>query len=92
MKTTSSGKVLAEKISKQLKTLPEESLIKVAHYIDALLSDARKTVRKPTTPRNPKHPLRIIKLGGILKGYDFSPELLAQARREMWKKFADLEQ
>ncbi len=31
--------------------------------------------------------LRLVHLKGILKGCDFSPTLLAEARREMWKKF-----
>jgi len=33
--------------------------------------------------------LRLIRLRGLLKGYDFSPELLAEARREMWRKFQE---
>ena len=28
--------------------------------------------------------LRIVNLRGLLQGYDFSPELLTEARREMW--------
>jgi predicted DNA-binding antitoxin AbrB/MazE fold protein len=42
---------------------------------------------EPATEESPIPPLRIVKLGGILEGYDFSPELLAEARREMWRKY-----
>jgi hypothetical protein len=39
------------------------------------------------TEAKAEKPLRIIKLKGLLKGYDFSPEFIAEARREMWGNF-----
>ena len=35
--------------------------------------------------------LRVVKLRGLLKGYDFSPELLAAARREMWQSLESIQ-
>ena len=76
---------LAQQIYKQIQDLPEESLVELARYIEFLRFNSSVSRRgaKPTRSR----PLKIVKLGGILKGYDFPPELLAEARREMWKKF-----
>ncbi len=78
---------LAKKIYDQARTLPEESLLDLASYIEFLRFKAHRSATRAKSPRS--RPLRIVKLGGILKGYDFSPELLAAARREMWKKFYD---
>lgn len=33
--------------------------------------------------------LEIIHLQGLLKGYEFSPEDIAEARRAMWSKFGE---
>jgi hypothetical protein len=46
---------------------------------------AEKT--KPETENAEKRPFRPVKLKGLLKGYDFSPEFIAEARREMWGNF-----
>ena len=35
--------------------------------------------------------LRVVKLCGLLEGYDFSPELLAKARREMWQSLESIQ-
>jgi len=49
MKTmTTNDSALLEKIYKQLQTLPEESLVKVAEYIEALRPAAHKSARKTT--------------------------------------------
>ncbi|MEZ4767097.1 MAG: hypothetical protein R2844_01560 [Caldilineales bacterium] len=40
------------------------------------------------------HPIsvaQITKLDGILEGFDFSPEVLAEARRELWSGFGDID-
>lgn len=72
---------LAQRIYEQVQTLPEESLLELARYVEFLKFKADR--------RRSKRPLRIIKLGGILEGYDFSPEMLAEARREIWGNFAN---
>jgi len=80
----SDGTALAQKIQEEVLTLPEESLPELEKFIEFL--------RFKTKPRKPRRaetnpPLKIVKLGGILEGIDFSPEMLAEARREMWHKF-----
>ena len=83
----SSTAVMTQKIYEQIQELPEESLLEVSRYLEFLRFKARKPKTKPMPKEQQTPPLRIVKLGGILKGYDFSPELLAEARKEMWKKF-----
>jgi hypothetical protein len=85
----SSNAVLAQQIYEQIQELPEESLLELSKYLEFLRFKARKTKAEPATKEEETHPLRIVKLGGILEGYDFSPEFIAEARREMWKKFGD---
>lgn len=80
----STGTVTTRKICEQIQDLPEESLLELSHYIEFLQLRSR-----PVKTKKPKPSLRVVKLGGILKGYDFSPELLAQARQAMWKKYED---
>jgi hypothetical protein len=77
--------VTAQQLYEQIQNLPQESLLELARYIEFLRFKAGEAQPKAETVS----PLRVVKLGGILKGYDFSPELLAEARREMWKKFQD---
>jgi len=81
------GSTLAKKIYEQAQALPDESLLELARYIEFLKFKARKS----TSKQGVKRPLRIVKLGGILEGYDFSLELLAEARREMWQNFGNTE-
>jgi hypothetical protein len=75
-----------QSIIEQIKGLPPESLDDLASYVDYL---SYKTRRVDPVER----PLHIVKLGGLLEGYDVdvSPEKLAEARREMWRKHKDTE-
>ena len=72
-----------KKIYEQVNDLPEESLEELSKYIDFL----KFKVHASAAEEQPSPPLRIITLGGLLTGYDFSPEFVAEARRELWKKF-----
>jgi len=80
----SDGVALAEKLQQEILELPQETLPELERYIEFLRFKSRpqKTRKAETNP-----PLRIVNLRGILKGYDFSPEYIAEARREMWRKF-----
>lgn len=78
-----SSTTLIQKIYKQVQDLPPESLLELDNFIEFLRFKAQASRADDQVVPS----LRIIKLGGILRGYDFSPELLAEARREMWKKF-----
>lgn len=77
----------AQHIFEQIKTLPSDSLDELATYVDFLRYKTRKAEDAVPTEK----PLRAVKLGGLLKGYnvDVSPERLAEVRREMWRKFED---
>jgi hypothetical protein len=70
-------------IYQQILELPQESLVELAKFIEFLRFKAGESV----TETKAEKPLRIIKLKGLLKGYDFSPEFIAEARREMWGNF-----
>jgi len=84
-----SATVLAQKIYEQVQDLPEESLPELAKYIEFLRFKTHMPTTEPATEAQPLSTLPIIKLEGLLEGYDFSPEFIAEARREMWKKFED---
>ncbi len=80
----SDGIALPQKLQQQVLELPQESLPELENFIEFLRFKFQTRKQKKAGP-NP--PLKIVKLGGILQGYDFSPEMLAEARREMWHKF-----
>jgi hypothetical protein len=69
-------------ICQQIAELPQESLGELARFIEFLRFKADGTTRAEA-----EKPLHIIKLEGLLEGYDFSPEFIAEARREMWGNF-----
>ena len=62
-------------IVRALDDLPPESLISVAEFVEFLRAKATQT---------PRTPQRVVKLGGLWKGYSFSEEDLRAARREAW--------
>lgn len=80
---------LAKQIYEQARQLPPESLTDLAKYVEFLnyRTGGDKAVEQPIDVT------QIVKLEGILEGYgiDVSPERLAEVRREMWRKFEDLE-
>jgi hypothetical protein len=74
--------VIAQQIYEQARQLPPESLADLVQYVEFLRFKAQSATKETATPAK----LRIVKLRGLFKDYDFSPELLAEARREMWQK------
>ncbi len=76
--------VLAQKVYQEAQEFPEESLLEIMRFMEFLRFKTRKAERAEEQRLDPV-PLR--NLRGILKGYDFSPEFIAEARREMWHKF-----
>ena len=75
--------ITTEDIISQIKTLPKDSLDDLAAYVEFLRFKAEKSTEEEPAEKR----LRIVKLSGLLKGYDVSPERLAEIRREMWRKF-----
>lgn len=82
MQTTTNA---AQNIIEQIKFLPPESLDDLASYVEFLRFKARSTKALTT----PSEKLRVVNLRGLLEGYDFSPEFLAEARREMWQSMEE---
>ncbi len=77
------GSINLQQLYAQIQKLPPQSLPELAEYVEFLKFKAQQNEGKPkVTP-----PLQIIQLRGVLKGQDFSPSPLAEARREMGKKF-----
>ena len=73
--------MLARQIYEQARQLPPESLTDLAKYVEFLQFKVNEgLVDDPDRLEK----LRIVNLRGLLQGYDFSPELLTEARREMW--------
>ncbi|MEZ4769331.1 MAG: hypothetical protein R2844_13005 [Caldilineales bacterium] len=69
-----------QQIIDQIRSLPPESLDDLAVYVDFL----RFKASQAGDAEPGEKPLRVINLRGILRGHDFSPEALAEARHEMW--------
>jgi hypothetical protein len=70
-------------IYQQILELPQESLVDLSKYIEFLRFKADGTNKR----RQAKKPMHIRDLEGLLEGYDFSPEFIAEARQEMWGNF-----
>ena len=64
-----------EQIIHTLAELPPESLREVQQFLDFLRFRSQERAREPA-----------VALGGLLEGYRFTEEDIAQARREMWKR------
>jgi hypothetical protein len=82
----SDGVALAQKIQQEILELPQETLPELEKFIEFLRFKAKPRKPKKTEPEK-LDTTQARKLHGILKGYDFSPEFIAEARREMWHKF-----
>ncbi len=70
-----------KQVVETIKTLPDESLNELASFIEYLRF---KYQHKARSGKQSIKAVRLRDLKGILKGYDFPPELINQARREMW--------
>lgn len=70
---------MARFIYEQAQELPPESLRDLAQYVEFLRFKAG-TKGQVESPAG----LRVVKLRGLLKGVDVSPEMLAAVRQEMW--------
>jgi len=70
-------------IYQQILELPQESLVDLAKYIEFLRFKADGADKE----KQAKKPVHIKDLEGLLEGYDFSPEFIAEARWEMWGNF-----
>lgn len=79
---------LQQGLMEDVQGLPPESLALLREFAQFLKVKARG--RKPGAAAARKSPasLRPVNLEGIWKGHDFSPEVLAEARREMWGKYS----
>ncbi|HID87730.1 MAG TPA: hypothetical protein EYP55_10195 [Anaerolineae bacterium] len=70
--------VTKEAIQRVLDELPEESLAEVWKFLDYLRFKAQAARQE-----------QVIGLGGLLEGYNFSEEEIAEARREMWGQLGE---
>jgi hypothetical protein len=72
-------------ICQQIAELPQESLVELAKFIEFLRFKFKAD--KAGKEEQAKKSVHIRDLEGLLEGYDFSPEFIAEARREMWGNF-----
>ena len=68
---------LVRQVLEQARDLPEESLQELVTFVGYL----RFRADNQSTGPEAACALQPVKLGGILRGYDFSPQLLAEVRR-----------
>jgi len=66
------------RIVRALDELPPESLAAVAEFVEFLRAKADES------PRGARSPRRVVKLGGLWRGYTFSEDDIRVARREAW--------
>ena len=82
----SDGVALAEKIQQEILELPQETLPELEKFIEFLRFRSESRLGKEdATERLDTTAARSLR--GILKGYDFSPEFIAEARKDMWRRF-----
>jgi hypothetical protein len=82
---TSTGNLI-DIIYEQARRLPPDSLLELAKYVEYL----QYKVSGQEMIQVPVNGDVLSRLDGILEGYDFSPELLATARQELWQGFGDV--
>ena len=75
--------VTYQDIRQQIAELPQESLVDLAKFIEFLRFKADGAGKG----KQAREPVHIRDLEGLLEGYDFSLEFIAEARREMWGNF-----
>jgi len=80
------GVALTEKLQQEILELPQETLPELETFMEFLRFKAKPRKSKKVEPEK-LDTTQARKLHGILKGYDFSPEFIAEARREMWHRF-----
>ena len=85
------GEITPQQLIEQIQALPQDSLDDLATYVEFLRSRANKPTVDDEEPAEERW--RAVKLGGLPTGYDIdvSPGRLAEVRREMWRKFEDVE-
>ena len=80
------GVALAEKLQQEILELPQETLPDLEKFIEFLRFRSESRLGKEdATERLDTTAARSLR--GILKGYDFSPEFIAEARKDMWRRF-----
>lgn len=71
--------------------LPENTLLELARFIEFLQFKSQRDVRvnddTATKGEPPFNPVYFPE--GILQGYEFSPEFIADARKELWAAFGE---
>jgi len=65
-------------IVRALETLPPESLMTVAEFVEFLRDKVDRSSRSAQAAQ------RIVKMGGLWQGYSFTEEEIRTARREAW--------
>ena len=80
------GVALTQRLQQEILELPQESLPELEKFIEFLRFKS-KPRRTKKTQEEKLDTTAARSLHGILKGYDFSPEFIAETRREMWRKF-----
>jgi len=81
-----SSTISIQQIVEKIRMLPSEELFELDNFIEFLRF---KTQNLPAAeaPKN----MRRIHLRGILAGYELEPEMLAEVRRDLWRKFEQTE-
>ena len=77
--------LVKQQILSALEILPEDTLREVQLFLDYLRF-------RQINPMASTIPFQPVKLGGLLEGYRFDDETIAEARREMWGNFGEADE
>jgi hypothetical protein len=75
-----------QQIVEKIRTLSSDELIELGNFIEFLRF---KTQNLPEA--GGKQSMRRIQLRGILAGYEITPEMLTDVRRDLWRKVEQTE-
>lgn len=79
-------------VKSKVDQLPPDDLVKVLEYIEFLIYKHQESDQPEHGVAEQETPYRVVvKLEGLLKDYPITDEDIAEARKEMWKGFGEID-
>ena len=82
---------LKQQVAAVLDTLPEETLIEVATFLEYLQYRLEHHPTDTDVPSSQQTPYKPVALGSLWEGITITDEDIAEARHEMWSSFGKRE-
>lgn len=78
--------ISVQQIFEKIRTLPSEELFELDNFIEFLRFKMQNTPEAEA-----RNGMRHIHLRGILAGYEITPDMLSEVRRDLWRKVEQTE-